>query len=275
MRLVNSRFAGEKKFFWDERAASLELQTTQPMMDHSEMGFSSQNGRPAFSTLLTKLQGIAYYNELFKFVYNDVNVTESRLQECLAQFIRSIQSFDSKYDAGRVIAANDNQNFPNFTAEENLGKNLFMTTPVFDGNSSRIAGGIGCNSCHNAPEFDIDPNSRNNGFIGVINGANRDLTVTRSPSLRDLTKVGGRVNSPMMHTGANRSLRAVLNHYNSIALNQNQNPNLDARLAPNRIGQSLNLTETEINAVIAFLQTLSGTNVYIDKKWSNPFIINL
>ena len=272
MRLVNSRFAVERKFFWDERAASLELQTTQPMMDHSEMGFSGQNGRPAFSTLLTKLQGIAYYNELFKFAYNDLNVTEARLQECLAQFIRSIQSFDSKYDAGRTLVANDNQNFPNFTAEENAGKNLFITPPVFDGNSSRIAGGVGCNSCHNAPEFDIDPNSRNNGIIGVINSTNRDLTVTRAPSLRDLTRVGGRVNSPMMHTGANRSLRAAINHYNTIALNQNQNPNLDARLAPNRIGQNLNLTETEISALVAFLQTLSGTNLYIDKKWSNPFL---
>jgi cytochrome c peroxidase len=272
MRLVNSRFAVEQKFFWDERAASLEIQTTQPMMDHSEMGFSGQNGRPAFSTLLTKLQGIAYYNELFKFIYNDLNVTESRLQECLAQFIRSIQSFDSKYDAGRALVTNDNQNFSNFTAEENLGKNLFITPPVFDANSSRIGGGVGCNACHNAPEFDIDPNSRNNGIIGIINSTNRDLTVTRAPSLRDLTRVGGRVNSPMMHTGANQSLRAVINHYNTIVLNQNQNPNLDPRLAPNRIGQKLNLTEAEISAVIAFLQTLSGPNIYSDKKWSNPFL---
>lgn len=272
MRLVNSRFAVEQKFFWDERAASLEIQTTQPMIDHSEMGFSGQNGRPAFSTLLSKLQGIAYYNELFKFVYNDLNVTESRLQECLAQFIRSIQSFDSKYDVGRTLVTNDNQNFSNFTVEENSGKNLFLTPPLFDANSSRIGGGVGCNGCHNAPEFDIDPNSRNNGIIGVINSTNRDLTVTRAPSLRDLTRVGGRVNSPMMHTGANRSLRAAINHYNTIILNQNQNPNLDPRLAPNRIGQKLNLTETEISALVAFLQTLSGTNVYIDKKWSNPFL---
>jgi cytochrome c peroxidase len=272
MRLVNSRFAVEQKFFWDERAASLEIQTTQPMIDHSEMGFSGQNGRPAFSTLLSKLQGIAYYNELFKFVYNDLNVTESRLQECLAQFIRSIQSFDSKYDVGRTLVTNDNQNFSNFTVEENSGKNLYLTPPLFDANSSRIGGGVGCNGCHNAPEFDIDPNSRNNGIIGVINSTNRDLTVTRAPSLRDLTRVGGRVNSPMMHTGANRSLRAAINHYNTIILNQNQNPNLDPRLAPNRIGQKLNLTETEISALVAFLQTLSGTNVYIDKKWSNPFL---
>lgn len=272
MRLVNSRFAVERKFFWDERAASLEIQTTQPIQDHAEMGFSGQNGRPGLNALLTKLQGIAYYNELFKFAYNDLNVTEARIQECLAQFIRSIQSFDSKYDAGRALVANDNQNFPNFSQAENAGKNLFIAAPVFDANSSRIGGGLGCNACHNAPEFDIDPNSRNNGIIGQANGTNRDFTNTRAPTLRDLTRTDRRVNSALMHTGVIKVLRAALNHYNTINLNLTQNPNLDPRLAPNGIGQKLNLTENEINSVVSFLETLAGTNLYTDKKWSDPFI---
>lgn len=272
MRLVNSRFAVERKFFWDERAASLELQTTQPIQDHAELGFSGQNGRPNLNVLLSKLQAIPYYNELFKFAYNDINLTEARIQECLGQFIRSIQSFDSKYDSGRALVANDNQNFLNFTAAENAGKNLFITAPVFDANSSRIAGGLGCNACHNAPEFDIDPNSRNNGIIGQANGTSIDFTNTRAPTLRDLTRTDKRVNNPMMHTGAINGLRAVLNHYNIINLNQTQNPNLDPRLAPNGIGQKLNLTENEITAVVAFLETLAGTNLYTDKKWSDPFV---
>ena len=48
MRLVNSRFAEESKFFWDERAASLEVQTSRPIQDHVEMGFSGANGDPDF-----------------------------------------------------------------------------------------------------------------------------------------------------------------------------------------------------------------------------------
>jgi cytochrome c peroxidase len=96
MRLVNERFATEAKFFWDERATSLESQTTQPIANHDEMGFSGQTGRANIAALLTKLQSIGYYNELFKFTYGDVAVTEPRLQECLAQFVRSIQSFDAK-----------------------------------------------------------------------------------------------------------------------------------------------------------------------------------
>ena len=272
MRLVNSRFAVERKFFWDERAGSLELQTTQPIQDHAELGFSGQNGRPGFSALLSKLQALAYYNELFKFAYNDINITEARIQECLAQFIRIIQSFDSTYDVGRDLVANDNQNFPNFTQAENAGKYLFMAPPVFDSNSSRIGGGIGCNSCHNAPEFDIDANSRNNGIIGQASGTGRDLTNTRSPTLRDLTRTNRSANSPMMHTGGIVGLRGILNHYNNINFNPGQNPNLDPRLAPNGIGQKLNLTENEITAVVAFLETLAGTNVYTDKKWGDPFL---
>jgi hypothetical protein len=36
MRLINSRFANEAKFFWDERAATLEAQVTSPIQDHAE-----------------------------------------------------------------------------------------------------------------------------------------------------------------------------------------------------------------------------------------------
>ena len=43
MRLINTRFAVESKFFWDERAPTLEAQVTTPIQDHAEMGFSGQN----------------------------------------------------------------------------------------------------------------------------------------------------------------------------------------------------------------------------------------
>lgn len=270
MRLVNARFAVESKFFWNERAASLEAQTTQPVQDHAEMGFSGTDGRPAIDSLLRKLSSISYYKELFTFVYGDTIVTEPRMQECLAQFVRSIQSFDAKYDAGRSQVANDNQPFPNFTAQENNGKNLFLTPPVFDASGVRTGGGLGCNGCHNAPEFDIDPNTGNNGIIGVLNGTGIDINNTRAPSLRDLTGIDGNPNTPMMHTGVISTLQAVIGHYGTIHLAPG-NTRLDPRLTPNGFGQQLQLTAAEVNAVIAFLKTLSGNKVYTDAKWSNPF----
>jgi len=270
MRLINARFANESKFFWDERAASLEVQTTMPIKDHAEMGFSGANGDQDFNALITKLNTIGYYKELFKFVYGSEEITEAKIQLALAQFIRSIQSFDSKYDVGRAQVTNEGTPFPNFTDQENTGKNLFLTPPVFNQSGMRVNGGLGCAGCHAAPEFDIDPNTLSNGIGGSLAGG-PDFTNTRAPSLRDLVKTDGSVNTPMMHTAVIADLQTAIGHYGNLTNAAINNTNLDPRLKPNGVGQQLNLTATEVQAVIAFLKTLSGTNVYTDPKWSTPF----
>lgn len=268
MRLVNSKFSNEVRFFWDERAATLEQQTTMPIRNHGEMGFSGTNGDQSFDYLLVRLQAIPYYQELFEFVYGDDQVTEVRMQLAIAQFVRSIQSFDSKYDIGRAQAPNDGAPFNNFTAQENQGKSLFLAPPMFDANGNRIGGGAGCAGCHRPPEFDIDPNSLNNGHITKVGGGT-DVTITRSPSLRDVLKQDGTLNGPLMHSGDLTTLISVLNHYNQI--NPAGNTNLDPRLRPGGNAQNLQLTNNEKASLEAFLKTLSGSNVYVDQKWSNPF----
>lgn len=220
MRLVNARFATERKFFWDERAATLEAQTTQPIQDHVEMGFSATLGDPAFADLVTKLSTVDEYRVLFAMAFGDKNITEARIQLALAQFVRSIQSFDSKYDTGRSAAGNDNVDFGNFTAAENAGKQLFLNPP------GGPNGGAGCAGCHRPPEFDIDPNSLNNGVITKIGGGT-DLTNTRSPGLRDMVGPNGSSNGAFMHDGSFATIAQVINHYNLIPGN---NANLDPRL---------------------------------------------
>lgn len=269
MRLVNARFAAETKFFWDERAATLEAQTTQPIQDHAEMGFSGQNGDPAFTDLLARLKSKEYYQVLFRQAYNDTEITEPRLQECLAQFVRSIQSFDSKFDVGRATAPNDGAPFANFTAQESQGKNLFLQPPQFAAGGLRTGGGAGCGGCHRAPEFDIDPNSRNNGLITIIGGGT-DVAVTRAPTLRDMMRVDGTLNGPLMHTGS-MDVAAMINHYNN-GVTAAGNTNLDPRLRPGGNVQNLQLTQAEKDALIAFLRTLSGQQVYTDARWSDPFV---
>jgi cytochrome c peroxidase len=234
------------------------------------MGFSGENGRPGLTTLLTKLQGLNYYQELFQYVYGDKNVTEPRLQECLSQFVRSIQSFDSKYDTGRSQVAQEQQPFPNFTQQENMGKNMFLIPPQFDPNGNRIGGGLGCAGCHIPPEFSIDPNAGNNGIIGVLNGTGIDINNTKSPTLRDLTNQQGIPNGPMMHTGFIKTLQAAVGHYGRINIAPG-NTRLDQRLRPNGVGQNLNLNQQEVDAVIAFLKTLAGNAIYRDERWSDPF----
>jgi cytochrome c peroxidase len=258
MRLINARFATEARFFWDERAATLEAQTTRPIQDHVEMGFSGTLGDPAFADLVTKLSAIDMYRALFSITFGDSTITETRVQQALSQFVRSIQSFDSKYDAGRAVA-NDNQPFPNFTTQENNGKALFLNPPP---------GGAGCAGCHRPPEFDIDPNSLNNGVTGSIGGGT-DLTNTRSPTLRDMVNGAGMPNGPFMHNGVFTTVAAVINHYAAIP---GMNANLDPRLRrPGGAVQTLNLSPQQRNDLGAFLATLTGTAVYTDAKWANPF----
>jgi len=262
MRLINARFADEVKFFWDERANNLAEQTTQPIQDHIEMGFSGSNGQADIDSLIRRLSDLPRYQQLFTFVYGDTIVTEARIQEALSQFVRSIQSFDSRFDQGLAQAnGNLNQNFSNFTAQENQGKQLFIAPPA--------AGGAGCQGCHRAPEFDIDSASANNGIIATADGTATDLTNTRAPSLRDIVNPQGDLNGPLMHNGNINTLQQLINHYNTVPQNPN-NTNLDTRLQG--AGGQLNLSQAQKNALAAFLATLSGSNVYTDPKWSDPFV---
>jgi cytochrome c peroxidase len=121
-----------------------------------------------------------------------------------------------------------------------------------------------------APEFDIHPASGNNGIIGNLNAPGIDINNTRSPSLRDIVASDGTPNGPMMHTGNLRGLQAVIGHYGTINLAPG-NTRLDPKLRPNGVGQQLNLTQPEVDAVIAFMRTLTGRNVYTDARWSDPF----
>ena len=269
MRLINTQFADETNFFWDERATSHEDQESQPLQDHNEHGFSGENGRPGFADLVIKLEGLDYYQELFSFVYGDNNITEERLQQSLAQFVKSIQSFDSKFDEGRAQVNNDAANFPNFTADENAGKTLFLQNPN--------NGGAGCQACHRAPEFDIRPGSNHNGVVSVAGSVTEfDFTNTRSPSLRDLVSADGTPNGPFMHDGSLATLMDVVEHYNLIEAPAGQTQReeflntIDNRLRPGGNLQSLNLTETEKAQLVAFMETLTGTSIYQDAKLSSP-----
>jgi len=262
-RLVNPRFSRETHFFWDERAETLEDQTTQPIQDHIEMGFSGTNGDPNLNDLINHLESIEYYSSLFEFAFGDTEITENRMQLALAQFIRSIQSFDSRFDEGFAQVNNTSEPFPNFTGQENRGKHLFINTPNE---------GTGCADCHIPPEFSITIHSHNNGVITVAGMPGEiDLTITHPPSLRDLVNPDGVLNSPLMHDGSFTSLLEVVNHYNNIPDNP-ENNNLDTRLTDvNGAPQELNLTENQKQDLIAFLQTLSGTDIYTNEKWSDPF----
>jgi len=252
MRLINLRFRAEPTFFFDSRVRSLEELVTQPIRNAIEMGFSGTNGDPDFTELLAKLSALPEYQILFRAAFGSPGIDEPRIQKALSQFVRSIQSFDSKFDVG----------ITSFTDSENRGKQLFLNS---DTSPSR---GANCFICHFPSAF-FNANSvtsGNNGVIAAIGGGT-DLTVVNSPTLRDLVNPSGQLNGPLMHNGSFTSIAQVLDHYNAHA----DNPKLAAALKRNGVPIILNLTDQDRLDLEAFLRTLSGPAVYTDPKWSNPF----
>jgi cytochrome c peroxidase len=263
MRLVNARFA-EPRFFWDDRAPTLESQASQPFRNAIEMGFSGTNGDPNFSDLLAKMSALPEYQILFNAAFGSPGIDEIRIQRALAQFIRSIQSFDSKFDDGLALGAAGQSSFANFTDSEKRGRQIFTTPSSSGGNSS---GGGNCMFCHTDPTFSNSSSSGNNGVIATIAGGT-DLTIISSPTLRDLVGPSGQLNAPLMHNGSFASIAQVIEHYNAIP---GDNPNLSFFLKQSGVPQNLNLTAQQKLDLEAFLRTLTGKAVYTDPKWSNPF----
>jgi len=215
------------------------------------------------------MEGIDYYEELFAFTFGTPEITEPRMQSALAQFVNSIVSFDSRFDEGRAQVTDVFLPFPNYTFDENEGKNIYMSGPQDNG--------AGCRRCHADPEFSVFELSQHVGVIGVAGDpAATDFTVTRSPSLRDLFKPGGAPNGPFMHDGS-MTMAQVMDHYDAIpvptdpAVQQEFLDTIDPQLVEFGQVERLNLTQVEKDQVIAFLRTLSGQDIYTDAKWSDPF----
>jgi cytochrome c peroxidase len=74
-----------------------------------------------------------------------------------------------------------------------------------------------------------------------------------------------------MHNGSFNSLNQVLVHYGNIRIDPRNN-NLDRRLTFNGTGQKLNLNVQDVNALVSFLKTLSGSRIFSDPKCGNPFM---
>ena len=254
MRLANANFYVGEEMFWDRRAADLEDQATQPVHDAVEMGFNETVG---FDSLLRRMASLPYYPILFERAFGSEEITEDRMRRALAQFVRSIQSVDSRFDAGYAQVFNRNApggnvqaDFPNFTASENQGKTLFLN-PL-------DRGGVGCGACHQPPTFALAPNSRSNGLD------TGESVVFKSPSLKNVA-VGG----PYMHDGRFATLEEVVDHYDQ---NVQPGPALDPRLRlPNGPAARLNLNSADRQALIDFLRTLDDPVVTAAVRFGDPF----
>lgn len=259
MTLINARFYQRGRFFWDERAATLEEQVLMPFQDPVEMGMTLEQ-------VVSTVEAQSYYPDLFEKAFGSPEVTSDRISKALAQFVRSIVSYSSRYDEGRSASPSPGANFPNFTDEENLGKNLFFQ-PVPNG-------GGGCFGCHTTEAFvSANPGPQNNGLDAISTDDLGAGAVFPNPifvgrfkttSLRNIE-----LTAPYMHDGRFSTLEEVVEHYNSGIQNH---PTLSPALQdPAGNPVRLNLSDSQKQALVAFLKTLTDYSIATEEKWSDPF----
>jgi cytochrome c peroxidase len=250
MGLSNSMYYENGHFFWDERAESLEEQVLMPIQDEVEMGLT-------LVELIVKIESQPYYPTLFERAFGNEDISSDRISLGLAQFVRSMISYQSGYDVGRSQVNRPEDDFPNYSEIENLGKRLFF--------SNRTE----CSSCHTSDMF-VGDRARNNGLdavltdlgLGAVNGNPNDNGKFKTGSLRNVELTG-----PYMHDGRFETLVEVVEHYNT---GVQDSPTLDNRLRENGQPIRMNLTQQEVDALVAFMNTLTDQSFISDPKFSDP-----
>lgn len=271
MALANARFYPNGRFFWDERAGTLEEQVLVPIQDPVEMAMD-------LDALEARLADTDFYPGLFEDAFGDSEITSDRIARALAQFVRSMVSFGSKYD--RAFEAGDGTT-PDFeavfSAEEELGRKIFEdgVLSVREGSMGMMRGmrgrmgamppgrgpNVNCAECHGTT-LHVADRPRNNGLdasptdVGAGNGQ------FKVPSLRNVA-----VRAPYMHDGRFESLREVVEFYNS---GVQASRNVD-RSIHHAAMHGLELSDEHLDALVAFLGTLTDEAFLSDPKFSDPF----
>ena len=253
-----------KHFFWDQRATTLEDQVLTPIQYPVEMRMTLEN-------LTNKLALIGYYSNLFSNAFGNTNITSSRISLALSQFVRSIISYQSKYDIGRAnLNNNANRNtlattaFNNFTSQENRGKEIFFSSDL--GN---------CVACHLVDTFSLDQphnigldiNNNEDRGVGEVNGHEMLTGAFKSPSLRNIE-----LTASYMHDGRFNTLEEVIGFYDT---NIQNNPRLSRLLKesddPNALPKKLNLDSSDEAALVAFLKTLTDNTIANNPLFTDSF----
>ena len=258
-------------FIWLEDQIEVPLLSDNPI----ELGVTDS----IRDSVLSRFASDQQYQTLFMNAFDgSAEVTLSKIIFSLASFCRSLISGRSAYD--RFVQGDDSA----LTEQQKRGLALF--------NGERFE----CFHCHSGINFSVSyrdsSNSQddfvrpffNNGLYNVGGNGNYpridqgiyDLTLNladrgrfRPQSLRNVE-----LTAPYMHDGSIASLREVIEHYSRGGRLIASGPNAgDGRLNPLKSGlvRGFQATDDEIDAVVAFLHSLTDWEFVSDPRHSNPF----
>lgn len=272
-RDAQGRYKGGQ--FWDGRADDLKAQAGQPMLNPLEMGM------PDEAAVVERLRADPGYADRFAALFgadalDEVDTAFGHATTALAAYQGTAEfaTFDSKYD--RYLRGE-----AQLTAQEQFGHSVFITW--------------NCRLCHQLQKQGVAPRETFTSFeyhnIGVpVNHAARaanglgaghvDRGLAQRPGIGEPEQEGRHkvpslrnvaVTAPYMHNGVFRDLRTAIlfyNKYTSRRPTSQINPETGQDWGPPEVGANLSLTELEsglmlddarIDALVAFLETLTDS----------------
>ena len=263
--IYNTAYA--KLLFHDGRENSLEQQVWGPLLAHNEMA------NPSVGYVIDKINAFPDYQDLFEQSFaQPANMIT--IGQAIASYERSLISANSPFDQwyfgkqGDVVKATVKKGFKLFTGKagcsacHTIDKNYALFTDNQLHNT-----GIGYQDSMGiapkqqkiqiAPGLFVDVDTKD--LLSIKATKPNDLgqyEITQNPLDRWKYKTAGLRNisltAPYMHNGSLLTLEDVVKFYNQGGV---KNENLDPLIKP------LDLSEKEISDLVAFLKSLTGSNV--------------
>jgi len=254
MTLANVRYNPQHAWFSVMSETSLEDLPLQPIQNPEELASS-------MPLVVQKLAATDFYPPLFQAAFGTPEITSDRIGTAIAQFLRAMISYRTKYDLANNPPTNGGADPASVLSAAEL-----RGMQIFDGSS-----GINCANCHDT-YVQANTWQANNGldamptdgaqFSALTRGNNPG--VFRAPSLRNIALTG-----PYMHDGRFATLRDVIDHYDHGVVNS---PYTDSRLEySDGTPIQMNLSEADKEALEAFLDTLTDSAFLADPKFTDPF----
>jgi len=258
--LINSAFSD--RYFYDFGVENIEDQTEMVVTSHNEFATN-------YKEVVSKISRSKEYQDLFKraFDIQDGAINRNTLTYALAEYVRSLNAFDSDFDKYARGETNS------IDHRIKSGFNLF-------------AGKAGCATCHFIPVFNgtVPPNfmESESEVLGVLanedfkkpildDDAGRYETWRQNASIfyrsfKTVTVRNVALTGPYMHNGAFSSLEKVVEFYDE---GGGKGLGLDV---PNQTlpEDKLNLTKREKQDLILFMEALTDTSGLTRKPKSLP-----
>lgn len=249
--LINAVFAD--KYFYDLRAFDLEEQAGHVIENHLEFNTT-------YDEIIRKLSSTPKYKAAFEKAFGAATeINRYRFSAALTSYVVSLRSFNSAFDRfargdAKAISEQAKQGFNLFMGKAACATCHFAPTfsglvpPLFQENESEVLG-VMVNPSTMKPDSDT-------GRIG--NKIVEDQEEIYRNSFKTTSVRNVAVTAPYFHNGAYKTLNEVIDFYNTGgAVGVGMSYEVPNQTLP---PDHLDLSEKEIAALIAFLESLTDYN---------------